>query len=161
MYLLDTNVFIQAKNFYYSFDIAPTFWEWLDSQQSKGNIATIQPVYDELVAGEDELAEWAKERKHTSWFLDVSDMNTQSSLKKLSIWTMNSQFKDTAKIEFLSVADYILVAKAISTQSIVVTHESLYDRNIKKKIKIPNVCEAFNITYISTFELLRKLGARF
>ena len=31
MYLLDTNVFIEAKNRYYSFDLAPGFWEWLEA----------------------------------------------------------------------------------------------------------------------------------
>lgn len=29
MYFLDTNVFINAKNFYYQFDIHPGFWDWL------------------------------------------------------------------------------------------------------------------------------------
>ena len=28
-YLLDTNIFIDAKNRYYGFDICPAFWEWL------------------------------------------------------------------------------------------------------------------------------------
>ena len=27
MYLIDSNVFIEAKNRYYAFDIAPGFWE--------------------------------------------------------------------------------------------------------------------------------------
>ncbi len=28
-YLLDTNIFIQAKNLHYGFDFCPAFWEWL------------------------------------------------------------------------------------------------------------------------------------
>lgn len=28
-YLLDTNVFIEAKNLYYGFDFCPAFWEWV------------------------------------------------------------------------------------------------------------------------------------
>ena len=27
-YLLDSNVFIQAKNLYYGFDFCPAFWDW-------------------------------------------------------------------------------------------------------------------------------------
>ena len=49
MYILDTNVFIQAKNFYYGFDIVPAFWDWLDEKQENGQIASIKPVYDELL----------------------------------------------------------------------------------------------------------------
>ncbi len=30
MYLFDANVFIEAKNRYYAFDICPGFWEWMD-----------------------------------------------------------------------------------------------------------------------------------
>lgn len=30
MFLLDANVFIEAKNRYYGFDICPGFWRWLD-----------------------------------------------------------------------------------------------------------------------------------
>ena len=29
-YLLDSNVFIRAKNDYYDFDICPAFWDWLE-----------------------------------------------------------------------------------------------------------------------------------
>lgn len=28
-YLLDANVFIEAKNRYYGFDFCPAFWNWL------------------------------------------------------------------------------------------------------------------------------------
>ena len=28
-YLLDANVFIQAKNLHYGFDFCPAFWDWL------------------------------------------------------------------------------------------------------------------------------------
>jgi hypothetical protein len=28
-YLLDANVFIQAKNLYYGLDFCPAFWDWL------------------------------------------------------------------------------------------------------------------------------------
>lgn len=30
MYLIDSNVLIEAKNRYYAFDIAPGFWTWLE-----------------------------------------------------------------------------------------------------------------------------------
>lgn len=29
-YLLDANVFIQARNLQYGFDFCPAFWDWLD-----------------------------------------------------------------------------------------------------------------------------------
>ncbi len=161
MYLLDTNVFIQAKNFYYDFDIFPSFWEWLDDEQEKGNILSIDAVYKELIQGDDELVEWAKERKDSGWFITNDDEVTQENIAKLAQRTMDSDFKDAAKIDFLKVADLIIIAKAMATGMTVVTHESLYDPKIKKKIKIPNVCEVFGVPYISTFEMLKRLKAKF
>ncbi len=161
MYLLDSNVFIQAKNFYYGFDIVPAFWDWLDDAQENGQIGSIRSVYDELVAGDDDLADWARERKDSGWFIDVSDEATQSQLQRVAQWTMASNFKEPAKIDFLGVADSILVAKAIASGASIVSHESLFDPNIRRKIKIPNACEEFDVNYMSTFELLRHLGARF
>ena len=42
MYLLDTNVFIEAKNRYYAFDIAPGFWTWLDTAHQKSLACSIE-----------------------------------------------------------------------------------------------------------------------
>ena len=30
VYLLDANVFIEAKNHYYRFEVCPAFWEWIE-----------------------------------------------------------------------------------------------------------------------------------
>ena len=35
-YLLDANVFIQAKNLHYGFDFCPAFWDWLVEQNRAG-----------------------------------------------------------------------------------------------------------------------------
>jgi hypothetical protein len=56
LYLLDTNVFIQAKNLHYGFDFCPAFWEWLIEQHERGRVHSVEKVGDELAAGADELA---------------------------------------------------------------------------------------------------------
>lgn len=160
MYLLDANVFIEAKNFYYRFDIFPAFWEWLDEEQQKGNIASIIPICEELSKGNDELSDWAKQRRGTDWFSPVDDNDTQMNFSGIAQWAMVEDFTDSAKSDFLSVADSWLVAKTKSINATVVTHES-FDPNIKRRIKIPNACKAFDVPYINTFDLLHRLGAKF
>ena len=61
-YLLDSNVFIQAKNLYYGMDFCPAFWEWLVNANQAGSVLSTQKVRDELLAGDDELADWARQR---------------------------------------------------------------------------------------------------
>jgi hypothetical protein len=60
-YLLDTNIFIEAKNAYYGFDFCPAFWEWLVAKNREGLVFSIEKVGDEISAGEDELATWSSE----------------------------------------------------------------------------------------------------
>ena len=37
-YLLDANVFIQAKNLHYGLDFCPAFWEWLAEKNAAGTV---------------------------------------------------------------------------------------------------------------------------
>lgn len=59
-YLLDANVFIQAKNLHYGLDFCPAFWDWLIEQKSLGQVFSIDKVSDEIEAGSDELRSLAK-----------------------------------------------------------------------------------------------------
>lgn len=61
-YLLDANVFIQAKNLHYGLDFCPAFWQWLERGNAAGRVFSIERVGHELEAGGDELATWAADR---------------------------------------------------------------------------------------------------
>lgn len=57
IYLLDANVFMQAKNLHYGFDFCPAFWDWLVESNDAEKVFSIEKVEDEIDAGDDELAE--------------------------------------------------------------------------------------------------------
>jgi hypothetical protein len=71
-----------------------------------------------------------------------------------------SQFTQAARAEFATVADGWVVAYAKAHGLKVVTHE-VYAPNIKKRVKIPNVCVEFSVDYCNTFEMLQELGVKF
>lgn len=160
MYLFDANVFIEAKNRYYAFDICPGFWEWMDFIVTKGQVFSIGMVCDELMKGNDELAEWAKARKDAEWFLDVSDKPTQDTFAAIAAGVQAGHFKDPAKAKFLSGADPWLVAKGFNIGGTVVTHET-HDPHAKKKVPLPNICEQYGVNFTDSFDVLRKLSASF
>jgi hypothetical protein len=58
-YLLDSNVFIQAKNLHYGFDFCPAFWTWLENANAASRTFSIEKVGTELLAGVDDLSDWA------------------------------------------------------------------------------------------------------
>lgn len=45
-YLLDLDVFIQAKNLRYGFDFCPAFWDWIDQQATAGEVLSTEKVKD-------------------------------------------------------------------------------------------------------------------
>ncbi|MEJ1354792.1 MAG: DUF4411 family protein, partial [Candidatus Sedimenticola sp. (ex Thyasira tokunagai)] len=45
IFLLDANVLINAKNFYYPIDRVPEFWDWLVHQGETGNIKVPVEIY--------------------------------------------------------------------------------------------------------------------
>jgi hypothetical protein len=156
-YLLDSNVFIQAKNLHYGFDFCPAFWEWLIVQNEAGVVASIEKVSDELVGGGDDLSEWAQARGRP--FFIAPDDAVLPALGAVSAWATGQNYEPAAIATFLQVADYWLVAHAKAHDCIVVTHEVPADS--VRKIKIPNVCIGLGITCVSPYEMLRRERARF
>ncbi|NEQ51014.1 MAG: DUF4411 family protein [Leptolyngbya sp. SIO3F4] len=157
-YLLDANIFIQAKNEYYGFDLCPGFWNWLEQKSKAGEVFSIENVKKELTDGQDELSDWAKQ-KNSDFFLPF-DAHAGVIMGSISDWVQNSDYKDNAKRDFLSVADPWLIAYAKAHNHTVVSHE-VFNPLERRRIRIPVVCNAFQVPYLRTFAMLRQEEASF
>ncbi|MBL8142337.1 MAG: DUF4411 family protein [Acidobacteria bacterium] len=156
-YLLDANVFIQAKNLHYGLDFCPAFWDWLLDANARGLVYSIEKVGDELDAVADELTAWASARG-PGFFLKP-DTAMLTALAPLSSWVNGQGYEPAAVNTFLQVADYYLVAHALAHKHVVVTHE--VPSASTKKIKIPNVCIGVDVKCMTPYEMLRLERARF
>ncbi len=159
-YLFDANVFIEAQNRYYSLDICPGFWDWMD-QVFCPDIGTIDKVWSEITQKENDLKVWANTSVCSSKIQSVSDVATQNAFVSIANSISGSGvYSNVAKAKFMDKADPWLIAKAMTTDSIVVTHE-VYEPHSKKSVKIPNVCKEFGVKYQNTFTTLRDLKVSF
>lgn len=158
-FILDTNIFIEAKNRYYSFDICPGFWDWMDAVCGQ-DVGSIQTVCSELMDGRDELATWAKDRKNADWFLPIDDEVTQTNFAAIAEHVATGQYSDSAVEKFLAKADPWLIAKALAVGAKVVTHETAEPAS-KKRVPIPNVANHFGVQCVNTFDALRHFAAVF
>lgn len=156
-YLLDANVFILAKNFHYGFDFCPAFWDWLLQENRTGRVYSIEKVGGELLAGDDELAEWARARDDD--FFLRPDATLQPALATVSTWATAQHYAPGAINTFFRAADYYLVAQAYDGQHAVVTHE--VPAASRHRIKIPDVCRGLDIEHLTPYEMLRRERARF
>lgn len=157
-YLLDSNTYIQAKNQYYGMDICPAYWDWLDMQFQQGIIASVDMIGRELKEGNDELAEWAKARP--DHFIKNDDAETQDVFSNLVQAVMVGDYNPGNRDNFLAKADPWIIAKAKAIGATVVTHEAIVAPNTKK-VKVPNICQQFDVPCLNTFQFLRELNARF
>jgi len=156
-YLLDANVFIEAKNRYYGFDICPGFREWLLADPPGERLASIKGVADELLAGTDELATWVKANSDAV-FLEP-DEAVVAAMPAVTGWAGSQAYTQEAVAGFLSKADFGLVAHALAHGRTVVTHE--VPSTSQNKIKIPDACQGLGVPWLSPFAMLRRERARF
>lgn len=95
-YLLDANVFIQAKNLHYGLDFCPAFWDWLVEQNRAGTVMNIEKVGDELQAGDDDLSVWASSQRER--FFVRPDNLVLPALSKVSAWVSGQTYEPAARV---------------------------------------------------------------
>ena len=156
-YLLDSDVFIQAKNLHYGLDFCPAFWDWLVTSNVNEQVFSIEKVGDEIEAGADELAAWAAERG--DGFFLKPDALILPALATVSSWAATQNYEPAAVSTFLQTADFYLVAHALAHRHVVITHE--VPAASTKKIKIPNACIGVGVKCMTPYEMLRHERARF
>ncbi len=159
MQIFDANVFIEAKNRYYAFDINPGFWYWIQDAHSRSEVATIDKVAAEIGAGNDQLKAWFKEMPPT--FAIPFALSDQPYVTQLGQWAIRQSFTQAAIDEFMGSADLFLIAKAAANNHVIVSHETLIDPNAKKRVKMPNACAEVGVECISIYESLRRDNATF
>ncbi|MHB8632554.1 MAG: DUF4411 family protein [Thermoplasmatota archaeon] len=156
-YVLDANVFIQAKRFHYGFDFCPGFWDWLVRANSRGALHSIEKVEQEFT-GADELNAWAAARG-ASFFLKP-DPAMVAALSRVSAWVTSQKYTQAAVTEFLSEADFYLIGHALAHGHTVVTQETP-EPHRQNRVKIPDACAALGVKWSTPFQMLRSEQARF
>ncbi len=158
-YFVDANIFITAYRIWYPFDLAPSFWDQL-VHKAADRIVIIEQIEKELLVGNDLLVEWYQKQCSNFTVLKIPEPEVILAYKKLINYVNNHEtYRQSAKDEFARVADSWLCAYALAYGSTIVTLEAL-NRNEKTKIKIPNICEEFNIRYINLQQFMRDIGIR-
>lgn len=162
-YLLDSDVFIAAKNAYYAFDICPGFWDAVLHAYRLGRVRSIDKVRRELLSGreEEDLVQWVKEAVPAAFFCDSDAAEVSNAYADIMLWVQrNPRFFDRAKAKFATEADGWLVAYAMVYRGVVVTNEQPRPES-RNRVLLPDVCVQFNVPYKDTFLMLRELGMQF
>jgi hypothetical protein len=156
-YVVDANVLIQARQHHYAFDFCPAFWSWLERENGKGNVFSVERVGKEVTVGTDPLAVWARKQGPAFFLPPTSDV--VASIGSLSQWAQKSKHGRGGVSQFLNSGDLHLIAHAQASKCTVVTHETR-DPDLRW-IKIPGACDSNGVAVCGPYAMLRKLGAKF
>lgn len=149
-YCLDTNVYLEAWNGYYSNEIVPMYWNKLLELAEKGIVFSTIEVADEITKKDDLVSERIKENKKKLFRKIEQDENVQECLIKILDEFPN--LIDATK--WRSLADPWVIAHAMATWSTVVTKEHFWTQ---EKPKIPYVCKHYGIKCINDFEFIKEV----
>jgi hypothetical protein len=158
-YILDSDIFITAKNRYYSFAICPGFWDSLLYFHKSDVIASIDHVRTELLRGRksDELVKWVENDLPSSFFKDSGTEQVANAFRDIMLWVQrNPQYFDHAKAKFATDADGWLVAYAMVHNGAVVTNEQPQPQS-RNRVMIPDIFDNFKVSYKDTFGMLQEL----
>jgi hypothetical protein len=155
-YLLDANVFLEARKTHYGMDFCPAFWRWLTVSQAGGEVFSIDKVREELT--DEVILPWVAAQS-PGFFLSA-DETVAMAIHAVAQWASRQPLLNPVIFEFMNSADMYLVVHGLAHGHTVVTWEKSA-KGSKKKIKIPDVCEAFGVRCIEPHVMLRELQARF
>ena len=160
VYLMDANCFITPFSSYYSLEYVPGFWNALIREHQKGNIFTISAIRNEILRREDVLKQWFESDLPKTFICDENEQ-TQKIYKSIISWAQNHPvFSPVNKRKFADGADGLLVAYAKVHGMVVVTQEKYASGPKVEKIKLPNVCQQFEVPYMNVVEMLQALNVR-
>ena len=140
-------------------DVWPTFWIRIAELIHNGEIYSSIKIKEEIDRGGDELTQWMKDNATKEFYCRI-DGEVLQKYAQLQNWAnRNTIYTAAAKNEFANVADAYLVATAAAKNMTIVTYE-VSAPDSKKKIKIPDVCNVFGVSYCDLNTALRNLGVK-
>lgn len=166
IYILDSNFFIQAHRMTYPLDVAIGFWNKTKQLADENKIISIDKVKDELYSNDDELKAWLEANIQNDFYKSTQTPETLAKYAAVARWadSRSDHYLQRAIDEFLDAenADAWLIAYALtlSEDKKIVTQEVSRPEQ-KSKIKIPDVCQPFGISTVTTIEMFRNLGETF
>jgi len=165
-FIVDTNFFIQSHRITYPLDVAVNFWQKVKRLSEEEKIISIDKVREEIFKNDDELKSWIEQNIKSDFFKSTETQEVLDEYQRVVNWANSKSMHYVKKAidEFLEFenADAWLIAYALSINKNcqIVTQEKR-EPNRKSKIKIPEVCNDFNLPYKNIIEMFRELGETF
>ncbi len=156
LYLLDTNVLIDANRDYYPIHRVPEFWDWLVYLGNKGLVKIPIEIFEEISEGTDALAKWVRKEDVKSALLFQENVDEGLTSKVVNEGYAN----DLTDVELEKLGrDPFIIAYALKNNKdrCVVTTENSKPSRMRANRHIPDICTIFGIQSCTTYEFIEVL----
>jgi hypothetical protein len=166
VFIIDSNALITPYKFYYSFEIAPQFWNVVAKHIILKNVIILDKVFDEISSKDDLLGRWIKSIDNLEQ-ISFKDSEIIDNYGKIMNYIGTSGFYSSIAFNAwaqANKADPWIIAAAMAYNYTVITFETfnqgLNVNHPSKIVKIPNVCQRFNIKCKDLFYMMHELSIR-
>lgn len=138
IYVVDSNIFIQAHRVSYPLDVAFSFWNKFKQLAEEGKLISVDKVKNEIYDKNDALEEWCKVNLPEDFFKESSEV--MAAYGQVSVWAISrsSHYMPNALNEFLDAdeADAFIVAYALADPNVY----NNFLQNLRTSTASPNPC---------------------
>jgi hypothetical protein len=166
VFIIDSNALITPYKFYYSFEIAPQFWDAIAKHITLKSIVILDKVFDEISSKDDLLGQWIKSIDNLEQ-INFKDSQIIGNYGKIMNYISAGGFYSSIALNAwaqANKADPWIIAAAMANNYTVITFETfnqgLNVNHPSKIVKIPNVCQQFNIMCKDLFYMMHELSIR-
>jgi len=98
VYVLDSDVFIAAKNAYYAFDLCPGFWEAIVWAHGHDRVRSIDRIKTEILAGQpdEDHVVWVKKQLPAPFFHSTQTKEVLNAYAEIALWVQRSTQRSLA-----------------------------------------------------------------
>lgn len=158
MYLLDSNVLIEANKTYFPLGRFKRFWRWIEDKAKEGLVLMPKEMYFEILNGNDQVKQWISG-------VDVKNhllLDEEISREHLETVLSRGYGEDLSGDERARIGnDAALISYAVESEDrTVVTKEVSSPRKVRANRRIPDVCKDLGVRCISDHELYEELDFR-
>jgi hypothetical protein len=165
-FIIDSNIMIAPYKSYYSFEIAPQFWDTMAEHIRMKKIVILDKVFDEILVKDDQLSQWLKSIDNLEQ-INYRDSKIIRNYGKIINYIETSGLYSRPAFNAWAQgnkADPWIIAAAAAYNYTVITFENgnrgLNINQPSKSAQIPDICQQFDITCEDLFYMMRRLSIR-
>jgi hypothetical protein len=156
LYLLDANVLIRAHEDYYGIDQVPQFWNWLLTTAAAGAVKMPFEIHDEIAISTGPLKDWITQGKVKSAL--ILDEETDQGLLNQVIEQGYAPDLNDSELEKIGRDPFLVAYGMMGADRVVVTKEVSRPSKTRANRKLPDVCNAFSVSWMKDFDFFKAAG---